>query len=204
MQPDALADDDLSSYPLKSLEEDVIPPSTEKKRKEKKKSTSRSMEKSEASEVILHTTYAVNDELSSSPLKSIEEDVIPPSTEKKRKQKKKSTIRPMDKSATSEVKMNTTAVNDNLLSSSPLKSLEEDEIPETTGKKPNQREKLISIGKSPTSEIILHTAVNYKSSSSPTSSEEYEIDHATILNSSSSNVDSKLTEYEENVTSWRE
>jgi hypothetical protein len=37
LQPDSLADDDLSSSPLKSLE-DVIPPSTEKKRKEKKKS----------------------------------------------------------------------------------------------------------------------------------------------------------------------
>ena len=88
--------------------------------------------------------------------------------------------------------MNTTAVNDNLLSSSPLQSLEEDEIPETTGKnKHNQREKSFSIGKSPTSEITLHPAVNDdKSSSSPTSSEEDdENDHVTILDTSS-NFDS--------------
>jgi hypothetical protein len=130
-----------------------------------------------------------DDDLSSSPLKSLE-DVIPPSTEKK-----KSTSRSMKKSATSEVKLNTTAVNDNLLSSSPLQSLEEDEIPETTGKKHNQREKSFSIGKSPTSEISLHPVINDKSSSSPTSSEEDEIDHATILDTSS-NFDSKLAEYE--------
>jgi hypothetical protein len=135
-----------------------------------------------------------DDDLSSSPLKSLE-DVIPPSTEKKRKEKKKSTSKSMKKSATSEVKLNTTAVNDNLSSSSPLQSLEEDEIPETTGKKHNQREKSFSIGKSPTSEISLHPAVNDKSSSSPTSSEEDEIDHATILDTSS-NFDSKLAEYE--------
>ena len=129
-----------------------------------------------------------DDDLPSSPPKSLE-DVIPPSTKKKRKEKKKS--------ARSEVKLNTTAVNDNLLSSSPLQSLEEDEIPETTGKnKHNQREKSFSIGKSPTSEITLHPAVNDdKSSSSPTSSEEDEIDHVTILDTSS-NFDSKLVEYE--------
>jgi hypothetical protein len=93
--------------------------------------------------------------------------------------------------------LNTTAVNDNLLSSSTPQSLEEDEIHETTGKRHNQREKSISIGKSPTSEISLHPAVNDKSSSSKTSSEEDEIDHATILDSSaSSNFDSKLAEYE--------
>lgn len=110
----------------------------------------------------LQSDALAHDNLLSSPLKSLEEDGIPPTTEKKHNQKKKSTSRPIEESAsTSEVILHPTAVNDNLFSS-PLKLLEEHVIPDTTGKKHNQRDKSISNGKSPTSDVLIKGSLNIK------------------------------------------